>query len=143
MLFIISNNKIINIVPIIAIIFLNTFSIPLYIINPIIPPKVLLIISVISEAPTPKINCNTSHIKLIKKKKKSFFQLTYLLYYYLSYCSSNIFQIHVYQYHHINNASSHLNIIVQYSISLYIIYGYSSSNCIIKINLIFYLLISS
>lgn len=61
MLFIFSNdkNKIIRTVPIDALIFinfstltpfLNSFSMILYMINPIIPPRVLLIISVMSEA---------------------------------------------------------------------------------------------
>ena len=51
---------------------LNIFSITLYIIKPMIPPKVLLIISVMSEAPIAKIYCSTSHIKLIKKNRKIF-----------------------------------------------------------------------
>src|SRR5258706_1970464 len=60
-----NNNKVIKTVPIAAMMFmnfcaltllLNTFSIALNIINPIIPPEVLVIISVISKAPTLKIN---------------------------------------------------------------------------------------
>jgi hypothetical protein len=59
-----ANNKIINTVPIAAIMFtnfcaftllLNAFSIAINIVNPITPPKVLVIISVLSKAPSRKI----------------------------------------------------------------------------------------
>ena len=63
----------------VLLLFLNAFSIPLYIINPIIPPRVLVIKSVISNTPIAIINWDTSIIKLIKKNKKSFFPIIHRL----------------------------------------------------------------
>ncbi len=60
-----NSNRVIKTVPVAAImftnfcalkLFLNAFSIALNISNPIIPPKELVIISVVSKAPTFKIN---------------------------------------------------------------------------------------
>ena len=60
-------------------VFLNTFSIPLKSIHPMIPPRVLLIISVMSKAPILKTNYRTSQNKLTKKNEKIFVPVLSLL----------------------------------------------------------------